>query len=162
MCLPDGKLHYYDKRHLFRMGDENLVYSNGKKHLIDRIKNWRVAFFICYDLRFPVWCRNRNNYDVAVFAANWPENRINVWKNLLITRAIENQSYIIGVNRTGRDGNGIRYSGNSAILNPTGKHELHTEYRIGIYTAELERDILDNYRDRFPAYKDADNFKIIL
>jgi len=162
LCLPDGKIHYYDKRHLFRMGNENLNYSNGNKHLIVRIKNWRVAFFICYDLRFPVWCRNRNNYDVAVFVANWPENRINIWKYLLASRAIENQSYVVGVNRTGRDGTGIRYSGNSAILNPTGKHRVFTEYKIGIYSTELDKRVLENFRESFPVYKDADKFKIVL
>jgi omega-amidase len=162
LCLPDGKIHYYDKRHLFRMGNENLVYSNGNKHLIVRINNWRVAFFICYDLRFPVWCRNNNNYDLAVFVANWPEVRTYPWKSLLIARAIENQCYVVGVNRTGRDGNGIKYSGESVILSPVGKYIMNTTYKMGNYTAELEKEILEDYRERFPVYKDADKFKIVL
>jgi omega-amidase len=161
-CSPNGKLDYYDKRHLFRMGNEDLVFSNGNKHLIITIKNLRVAFFVCYDLRFPVWCRNKNDYDLAVFVANWPESRSFIWKSLLISRAIENQSYVVGVNRTGRDGNNIKYSGNSAIINPMGKSVISTNYRIGIYTVELDGEILEVFRKKFPAYKDADNFKIVL
>ncbi len=107
LSSPDGKIFHYDKRHLFRMGDEHTVYSTGNKQLIVRIKNWRVAFFICYDLRFPVWLRNQNSYDLAVFVANWPERRIYHWNRLLLARAIENQSYIAGVNRIGIDGNKI-------------------------------------------------------
>jgi omega-amidase len=161
-CSLEGKLEYYDKRHLFRMGNENLVYSKGNKHLILKIKNWRIALFICYDLRFPVWCRNENNYDAAVFIANWPEQRNFPWKSLLVSRAIENQSYIIGVNRTGRDGNGVKYSGRSAILNPIGRHILNCNYRLGVYTKELDKKALDDFREKFPVYKDSDKFKIIL
>jgi len=160
--LPDGRIHYYDKRHLFRMAKENSIYSNGNKHLVVAIKNWKVAFFICYDLRFPVWCRNVNNYDLSVFVANWPESRIYTWKSLLISRAIENQSYIIGLNRTGRDGNGVKYSGGSAILDPTGKYVINCNYRIGNFTTELDLELLEKFRKKFPVHKDADKFNIVL
>lgn len=160
VSLPDGKVRYYDKRHLFRMAKEHRVYSGGERHLIVRIKNWRVAFFICYDLRFPVWCRNRSNYDAAVFVANWPSERNYYWKSLLVARAIENQSYIIGVNRTGSDRNGFRYTGDSAVINPMGKYILNAKNKSGMYTGELNMDILRKFREKFPAYKDADRFKI--
>lgn len=160
--FPDGKVRYYDKRHLFRMAKEHRVYSGGKKQLIVRIKNWRVAFFICYDLRFPVWCRNRNNYDAAVFAANWPSEREYYWKSLLVARAIENQSYVIGVNRTGSDRNGFRYSGDSAVINPMGRYLLKAGSKNGIFSTELDKNILERFREKFPALRDADKFKIVL
>ncbi len=162
VSLPEGEIKFYDKRHLFRMAKEHSVYSSGNKHLIVEIKNWRIAFFICYDLRFPVWCRSRNNYDVAVFIANWPVERNYYWKSLLVARAIENQSYVIGVNRTGSDKNGFKYSGDSAIINPMGKYILNAKNKRGMYTGELKINILRKFREKFPAYKDADNFKIIL
>ncbi|MFA5403671.1 MAG: amidohydrolase [Ignavibacteria bacterium] len=159
---PTGKISYYDKRHLFRMGKEHSVYSGGNKHLILKIKNWRVAFFICYDLRFPVWCRNRNNYDAAVFVANWPTERNYYWKSLLLARAIENQCYVIGANRTGSDGNGFRYSGDSAVINPMGKYILDAGGKDGIFSAVPDKNVLGNFRKIFPAYKDSDKFKIVL
>jgi omega-amidase len=162
LCSPEGKIEYYDKRHLFSMGKEDLVYTKGKKHLISNIRGWRVAFFICYDLRFPVWCRNRNNYDLAVFSANWPKERNYYWKNLLLARAIENQSYIAGVNGTGNDGNGYALSGDSAVIDPYGKYVLDAKEKKGIFSAELDKNILETFRGKFPVYKDADKFKIIL
>jgi len=162
VCSPEGKTQYYDKRHLFSIGKENSVYTEGKKHLIINIKGWRVAFFICYDLRFPVWCRNKNNYDAAVFSANWPMERNYYWKNLLLARAIENQCYVAGVNGIGKDGKGYALSGDSAIINPLGKYILEAKVKNGIFSAQLDRKILDNFRKKFPVYKDADKFKIIL
>lgn len=160
LAFPDGIVFHYDKRHLFRMAEENLVYSEGNKKLTVKIKDWRVAFFICYDLRFPVWLRNKNNYDFAVFIANWPERRAYHWKTLLLARAIENQSYVAGVNRIGKDGNGIMCSGDSTIINPLGKYLINAKRKDGIFTAELSHKVLTDYRKNFPAYKDADKFEI--
>ena len=162
LASPSGKIQHYDKRHLFRMAKEHTKYSQGNKHLIVKIKNWRIAFFICYDLRFPVWCRNISNYDAAVFSSNWPMERNYYWKNLLLTRAIENQCYIIGVNRTGKDGNGYEFSGDSAVINPFGKYVIDAKNKQGIFTAELDMNALDKFRKKFPVHKDADKFKIIL
>jgi len=162
LCTPDRRIYHYDKRHLFSMAKENKIYTNGNKQLIVKIKNWRVAFFICYDLRFPVWCRNRNDYDVAVFSANWPKERNYFWKNLLLARAIENQCYVVGVNRTGTDKNGYEYFGDSSVISPLGKYLVEAKNKDGIFYAELDNKILNNYRKNFPAFKDADKFKIIL
>ena len=101
---PDGKTECYDKRHLFSMGEEHLFYSPGNKKQIVEFRGWRFCPLICYDLRFPVWSRNAENYDVLIYMANWPAPRHHVWKNLLVARAIENQAYCVGVNRTGTDG----------------------------------------------------------
>lgn len=162
LASPSGKIQFYDKRHLFRMAKEHTKYSPGKKQLIVKIKNWRIAFFICYDLRFPVWCRNKNNYDAAVFSSNWPMERNYYWKNLLLARAIENQCYVIGVNRTGKDGNGYEFSGDSAVISPFGKYVIDAKNKQGIFTAELDMNALDKFRKKFPVHKDADKFKIIL
>lgn len=159
--MPDGRIKFYDKRHLFRMAKEHSVFSKGNKQLIVNIKGWRVAFYVCYDLRFPVWSRNTGNYDVAVYSANWPDERDYYWKNLLLARAIENQSYIIGTNRTGFDKNGFKFSGNSAIINPMGKYIIDAKSRNGIYTGELDMELLENFRKKFPVHMDADKFTII-
>ena len=156
----DGEIFHYDKRHLFRMGREHEVYSPGNKQLILKIKKWRVAFFVCYDLRFPVWSRNNNSYDISVFVANWPEIRQNHWNALLLARAIENQSYVIGVNRIGIDGNGIISSGDSVVINPWGEYILNAKRKDGIFTADLSHKILTDYKKKFPAYKDTDKFSI--
>ena len=158
LASPDGKIYHYDKRHLFRMGKEHSVYTAGNEHLIIKIKGWRVAFFICYDLRFPEWCRNKNNYDISVFVANWPEIRRYHWNTLLLARAIENQSYVIGANRVGKDGNGIKCSGESAIINPKGEYLLKAKNEDRVFTAGLSYKLLIDYRKKFPAYKDADKF----
>lgn len=160
--LPDGKIRYYDKRHLFRMTKEHSVYSSGNKQLVVKIKNWRIAFFICYDLRFPVWSRNRGNYDIAVYSANWPIERIYYWKSLLVARAIENQSYIIGANRTGTDRNGFKYTGESSVINPMGKYIMNAKNKSGLHSVELDMEQLKKFKEKFPAYKDADKFKIDL
>jgi omega-amidase len=162
LCSPGGEIKSYDKRHLFSMGKEDTVYTEGKKHLIVKIKGWRIAFFICYDLRFPVWCRNKNNYDVAVFSANWPMERNYYWRNLLLARAIENQCYVIGVNGIGRDGNGYEIAGDSAVIDPMGKYVVNAKNKAGVYNTELNKNFLENFRKKFPVYKDADKFKIIL
>lgn len=174
----DGNYELYDKRHLFRMGEEQNTYTPGKKRLIVSLKGWRICPLICYDLRFPVWSRNTASnlhskegfqippsggggaYDCLIYVANWPARRNYAWKHLLVARAIENLSYVVGVNRIGTDGNGIGHTGDSAVINAKGevisKTAAETE---SVETVTLSRSELDNYRKEFPALLDADRFK---
>ena len=161
VASPDGKIFRYDKKHLFRFGGEQKVYSSGNEHLIVKINGWRVSFFICYDLRFPVWCRNNNNYDALVFSANWPEVRVLHWKQLLLARAIENQSYCIGVNRTGLDGNNINCSGESAVIDPLGNYLINAKKKNGVFHSVLSSNLLKEFRKKFPAQVDADKFRLV-
>ena len=154
---PDGTLSYYDKRHLFRMTGEEKVYSAGDKNITVELKGWRIRPFICYDLRFPCWTRNLNNsYDVAVFIANWPEKRTSHWNALLPARAIENQCYVIGVNRVGEDGNGYYHSGDSSVIDPAGNIIFRKQDEESVYTASLSYQVLQEYRKSFPVWMDAD------
>ena len=158
---PDGEPFTYDKRHLFRMARENEVYSAGNDLLTVEVKGWKVRPFICYDLRFPVWVRNSNgSYDLAVFIANWPERRAQHWITLLKARAIENQSFVIGVNRVGRDGLQIEYSGDSMIVDPLGNEMVHLRRRESIHTNRLSAKSLTSYRQKFPVWMDSDRFEI--
>ncbi|HEX8516390.1 MAG TPA: amidohydrolase [Bacteroidia bacterium] len=158
---PDGTFSYYDKRHLFSMGDENNHYSAGDKKIIEEIMGWKICPLICYDLRFPVWSRNTDGYDLLIYVANWPERRSHPWKTLLLARAIENQCYAAGVNRIGEDANGIYHSGDSAVIDPKGEiisnigpHKEETE------TILLNHTELEEFRKIFPVLNDADKFEI--
>ncbi len=157
--FPDGKIEYYDKRHLYTMGQEHLHYSAGNDKLIVDYKGWRFCPLICYDLRFPVWSRNSENYDVLIYVANWPSPRHHVWKNLLAARAIENQSYCFGVNRTGTDGTGLKYSGDSALVSPKGFGTFLGE-KEKVKTFEISYSELHNFRKSFPLLNDGDEFRI--
>ncbi len=157
--FPDGKFEYYDKRHLFTMGQEHLHYSIGKEKLVVEYKGWRFCPLICYDLRFPVWSRNQENYDVLIYIANWPSPRHHVWKNLLIARAIENQSYCFGVNRIGTDGNGLNYQGDSCFISPKGFSSFLGE-KENVRTFEISYSELHNFRKSFPLLEDGDEFRI--
>ncbi|WP_187264527.1 amidohydrolase [Pontibacter beigongshangensis] len=158
---PDGSYHTYDKKHLFRMAKEHHTYSPGNEHLVVELKGWRIRPLICYDLRFPVWSRNvRNSYDLLLYVANWPEARKLAWSTLLQARAIENLAYTIGVNRVGTDGNGIPYSGDSAIIHPKGVKLLETSQQEGIFTVTLNQQELTDFREKFPAHLDADEFRL--
>jgi omega-amidase len=164
---PGGNFKTYDKRHLFRMADEHQVYSSGESLLIGHWKGWRICPLICYDLRFPVWSRNRWNaslkkpsYDVLIYVANWPQVRITAWETLLRARAIENLAYTIGVNRVGIDGNGVEHNGSSAVISPKGEAIFALDEGEAIKTVELNAHSLQAYRDRFPAFLDADDFSI--
>lgn len=164
---PGGNFKTYDKRHLFRMDNEHKTYSPGESLLIGTWKGWKICPLICYDLRFPVWSRNRMDrnthklsYDVAIYVANWPITRIEVWNTLLKARAIENLSYVVGVNRTGQDPNGTEYNGSSAIISPKGENIFSIEGVETIRTLELNAHALQAFRDRFPTYLDADDFTI--
>lgn len=164
---PSGNVQTYNKRHLFRMGQEHAHYTAGTKRLITKINDWNICPQVCYDLRFPVWSRNRftenkdnsvsAEYDVLIYIANWPEVRRYPWKHLLIARAIENQCYVIGLNRVGLDGNGIEHCGDSLIINPRGEviHELPLNETC-VYTATLDKQYLLDFRKVFPVGLDAD------
>lgn len=153
---------HYDKRHLFRMAGEHDHFSRGETRTIHSIKGWNILMQVCYDLRFPVFSRNKTigdelEYDLAVYLANWPEKRSSIWSTLLQARAIENQAFCIGVNRVGQDGNGITYSGDSALIDPWGNTLFTaTKYQEEVRILTLKRSTLNEIKMQFPAYKDAD------
>ena len=159
---PRGDEYYYDKRHLFRMADEDKHFTAGNKRTVISYKGWNICLQVCYDLRFPVWSRNRNNeYDLLIYVANWPEARKKVWKTLLPARAVENMAYVCGVNRVGIDGKGFTYRGDSMVFSPKGKKLADAGKREEITrTCTLNKEDLDELRAKFPAWKDADAFSI--
>nr|WP_310615969.1 amidohydrolase [Pantoea cypripedii] len=158
---PDGTLHQYDKRHLFRMANEHQHYVAGETREVFTWRGWRILPQICYDLRFPVFTRNRNDYDLALFVANWPAPRALHWQSLLLARAIENQAYVAGCNRVGSDGNQHQYSGDSRIISPLGDILAAAEpFARARIDAELSLEELQAYRERFPAWRDADAFTL--
>ncbi len=161
-AFPNGNIACYDKRHLFRMGGEHEHYTAGEKNTIVTYKGWRILPQICYDLRFPVWARNRNTYDLAIYVANFPTARRQVWNTLLAARAIENQCFLIGCNRIGTDANGHHHSGDTQILSPKGEIIVKaTENKAETISAVLDFDNeLQNFREKFPVHLDADDFKI--
>jgi len=162
-AFPDGRLDKYDKRHLFRMGLENQFFSQGIERLIIQIGDWRIMPLVCYDLRFPVWARNQNEYDLLIVIANWPSSRRSQWKTLLKARAIENQVFLAAVNRIGKDGNDIEYSGDSRIINPIGEVISKVpKYQNRSETVTLDKNLLAEYREKFPVLLDADKFTIHL
>ena len=158
---PSGKIQYYNKRHLFTMGNEESHFEQGTERLIITYKGWRICPLICYDLRFPVWSRNRNEYDVLFYSANWPQNRKDVWLTLLKARAIENQAFVLGANRVGVDGNSIPYSGNSLLIDPKGVIISAAEdYSETIISGQFSYSELMMFRSEFPVLDDADSFSI--
>lgn len=155
-----GQVHRYNKRHLFRMAGEHQVYEAGKHHLIVQDQDISIMPLICYDLRFPVWCRNTERVALQIFVANWPEARHLQWTRLLQARAIENQCYVAGVNRCGVDGNGILYNGQSAVYNWLGEACNTLSDQTCSYEINLDLSGLDTFRNQFPAWKDADTFAL--
>jgi predicted amidohydrolase len=155
---PDGSLAHYDKRHLFRMANEHQHYAAGQRRLTVEVKGWRVCPMVCYDLRFPVWSRNRDDYDLLLYVANWPARRAHAWSSLLRARAIENLSYVVGVNRIGRDGNGATYAGDSVALDFLGQPVSSEGGGDRVETAVLDMESLRAFRASFPAHLDADEF----
>ena len=163
---PDGNYVTYDKRHLFRMSDEYKIFNSGKRRCIVELKSWKINLNVCYDLRFPVWSRNtykdgKYEYDLMLYVANWPASRSFIWQTLLKARAIENQSYVIGVNRIGADSFGTPYSGDSLIIDPVGnvlfqagasKEETHT--------LDISKDFITDFRNKFTVGLDWDDFDI--
>jgi predicted amidohydrolase len=160
---PSGKFDVYDKRHLFRIGKEHQYYNPGTKKLIVEYKNWLIRPLICYDLRFPVWSRNCMDYDILIYVASWPESRKNVWEALLRARAIENQCYVIGVNRIGKDGNQINHTGESVVFDYKGNPILSLPENIEtIDSVILNKEELIQFRSTFPVQLDADKFTLII
>ena len=170
---PDGEFDVYDKRHLFRMAGEDAIYTAGTRRIIKEWKGWRICPLICYDLRFPVWSRNTDfspsasthiaptfAYDLLLYVANWPAPRRNAWNVLLQARAIENLSYVVGVNRVGNDGNQQMYTGDSAVIDFNGDVLFRQSDAEVVYQQTLSLDDLQTFRSQFPANLDADEFII--
>ena len=167
---PDGTFEYYDKKHLFRMANEDDYFSAGNSTFIVNLNGWKIRPLICYDLRFPVWSRNQYkieqnmaipDYDDLLYVANWPAVRINAWDILLKARAVENQAYCIGVNRIGEDGNGRNYNGHTTAIDPKGEFILNpVEETEGIFKIVLEHESLRKFREKFPQGLDADEFSL--
>jgi len=185
--LPNGQIGYYDKRHLFGLANEDQFYSPGNKRLIASVKGWKINLQVCYDLRFPVWARNRiieddkildqqndkgtpgaaeipgrsPEYDVLIYVANWPAKRSHAWKTLLAARAIENQCYVVGVNRVGQDANNLSYSGDSLVIDPMGEVLYQGADREEVYTITLQKETLEEVRNKLPFWKDGDGFNFL-
>lgn len=177
--LPNGQYGYYDKRHRFAYGGEDEHFTAGSRRLIASVNGWKVNLLICYDLRFPVWARQRLEhasvnpgsdgqgaqtsleYDLLVYVANWPDRRSHAWRTLLQARAIENQSYVIGVNRVGNDGNGMAHSGHSMIVDPMGEVLYQKADEEDVFTFTLSKEKIDDVRTKLPFWKDADHFRIV-
>lgn len=158
---PGNEVWQYDKRHLFSMAGENMFFSPGTSRLIFSFRGVRITPLICYDLRFPVWSRNRNDFDLLLYTANWPASRSEVWNTLLKARAIENQCFVAGSNRIGTDGNGIYYSGDSLIIDPRGAIIAYAKpNEEGSVTGEISMTELSKFRKKFPVLEDADDFII--
>lgn len=170
--LPNGQLGFYNKRHLFAFAGEDQHYTAGTQRKIASVKGWKINLQVCYDLRFPVWARQSPSaseegekgleYDVLIYVANWPERRSHAWKTLLCARAIENQCYVVGVNRVGKDGADVYHSGNSMVIDPLGEVLYHMANDEDTFTITLQKDHLDTVRTKFPFWKDVDEFNISL
>jgi predicted amidohydrolase len=163
--LPNGQTGIYNKRHLFGYAGEDTAFTPGTKRLIASVKGWKINLLVCYDLRFPVWARQQMQddgpeYDLIIYVANWPERRNHAWKTLLQARAIENQCYVVGINRVGYDGNSIYHSGDSMVIDPMGEVLYTKAHEEDIFTVTLNKEKLDEVRTRLPFWKDGDNFMI--
>jgi len=159
-ATPGGDVSHYDKRHLFAYGGENQRYTAGNDRVIVGYRGWRINLQICYDLRFPAWCRNRDDYDLMLLVANWPSRRVMHWSRLLQARAIENQSWVIGVNRVGEDGNGFKYPGCSVVHDPMGACVADLGGEEMAEVVDLDLSMVEKVRDDFPFQADADTFTI--
>lgn len=165
--LPNGVIGHYNKRHLFAYGNEDQHYSSGSDRFIASVNGWKINLMICYDLRFPVWARQQFHkadgfeYDVLVYVANWPERRNHAWKTLLQARAIENQCYVVGVNRVGVDGNALRYTGDSMVVDSLGKVLYEKENEEDVFTITLNKEHLEEVREKLPFWREADAFLLL-
>ncbi len=158
---PSGEETFADKRHLFTMAGEDKVFSPGFDRLSVRYRGWNIAMIVCYDIRFPAWCRNRNNeYDLLIAVANWPDVRVDAWNKLLFARAIENEAYVCGVDCKGTDPKDFHYDGSSMAIDFKGKEITAAVPETGLLYATLSKEKLDRFREKFPAWKDADKFSI--
>lgn len=165
--LPNGQYGFYNKRHLFAYAKEDEHYSEGQQRFIASVNGWKINLMVCYDLRFPVWARQQYHraegfeYDVLICVANWPQRRNHAWKTLLQARAIENQCYVVGVNRVGHDGNNIYHSGDSLVADALGTVLYHKADEEDIFTITLEKNHLSDIREKLPFWKDADPFLLM-
>lgn len=157
---PDGSYFTYDKRHLFRMVGERDNFTPGTQRKIFKLGDWRICPLICYDLRFPVWSRGINEFDLLIYVANWPASRKTAWETLLPARAVENLCYVAGINRVGTDGNGVDYAGGSLVADYLSNHIAVAGTDAETVHATLSLDKLNRYREKFPAWKDADQFQL--
>ncbi|MFT5048695.1 MAG: omega-amidase [Chlamydiales bacterium] len=160
LMRPDGSSVTYDKRHLFSVAGEDRDFAAGTELITFELGGFRICPLICYDLRFPVWSRNRDSYDLLIFVANWPTARHLAWETLIRARAIENQAFVAGVNRVGTDGNGHPYGGGSAVIDFLGHDLANLGDEVGVATAALDMSGLTRFRSRFPFHRDADDFQI--
>jgi len=158
--FPSGEIQFYDKRHLFTLAGEDKVYTAGSKKQIVEYLGWKICLQVCYDLRFPVFARNVENYDLLLYVANWPEARINAWDILLKARAVENLSYTIGVNRTGNDANNHEYNGHSQVIDFLGNPILESQENEGVFIVELDKNVMLETRKKLNFLSDKDVFEI--
>ncbi|WP_443946762.1 nitrilase family protein [Pedobacter sp. AW1-32] len=159
---PDGQFQKYDKRHLFGMGEEDKTFTAGKDQLIVELKGWKIRLAVCYDLRFPAWLRNVDaGYDILLLVASWPDKRSAHWKTLIPARAIENQSYVVGVNRVGHDGNQVYHGGHSMVMDPYGSTVYYKPEDEDMYTVTIAYEEIVKVRRQFPFLKDADHFEML-
>ncbi|MEE4640052.1 MAG: amidohydrolase [Wenzhouxiangella sp.] len=157
---PDGEPAWYDKRHLFSYGGEDERYTAGSAHKLVNWRGWRIDLQICYDLRFPVWCRNDRDFDLQLFVANWPSPRVEAWRLLLQARAVENQAFVIGVNRSGQDGKGVAYPGRSVAIDGLGERMLELGTAEAVETVMLDLKALHALRETLPFLRDRDRFTL--
>lgn len=160
LIQPDGKMDCYDKRHRFRLAGEHENYAAGGKLVTIEFKGWRIRPMVCYDLRFPIWSRNRDDYDLLIYVANWPDRRHLAWETLIRARAIENLAYVAAVNRIGTDGNGVSHAGGSAIIDYLGNPLVAMSDEPAVKSATLDKSLLSSFRHKFPFHLDADAFAI--
>ncbi len=164
--LPNGQYGYYDKRHRFAFAGEDAHYTAGNRRVVAQVNGWKVNLLVCYDLRFPVWARQQlqdgqPEYDLLLYVANWPQRRSHAWQTLLQARAIENQCYVVGLNRVGNDGNDIYHSGDSMVVDPLGQTLYHKADAEDVFTITLQKENLDEVRNKFPFWKDGDSFNLL-
>ena len=159
--FPDGEIQYYDKKHLFTLAGEDKVYTSGTEKVLVNYNNWKICLQVCYDLRFPVFSRNTENYDLLIYVASWPKVRTNAWDILLKARAVENISYVIGVNRIGTDNNNFEYIGHSQIIDELGNFIIKQTENEGVFIADLEKNKMIETRKKLNFLEDRDYFDLI-
>ena len=158
--FPSGEMEFYDKRHLFTLAGEDKVYTSGKEKLIVEYLGWKICPLVCYDLRFPVFARNIEDYDVLIYVANWPKTRINAWDILLQARSVENMCYTIGVNRIGLDASNFEYVGHSQAVDFLGNYILEPRVTEGVFIVELNKEKLLDTRNKLGFLNDRDSFEL--
>ena len=156
--FPNGEIQYYDKKHLFTLAGEDKIYTSGKEKVIVNYKGWKICLQVCYDLRFPVFSRNIENYDLLIYVASWPKVRTNAWDILLKARAVENLSYVIGVNRIGTDNNNLEYIGHSQIIDELGNFIIEPTEKEGVFIADLDKNKMLETRNKLNFLEDKDEF----